>query len=308
MSKAANQSDRWNYTVKQLQLRHPETNALIPQFGNFREDTGECLGVASEQYGLIQNSELLDAAHNALQTKGLSGYSERTIVTSNGARFYTEFTFANKQLATSVGDIFGYKLTLKNSFDRSMRAAISLGFMRLTCLNGASTLEKEFAATRKHSSKVSVDFLAGAIDKAIDNGHQALRVYDSMAGVDITDEQGVNVLNQLVIADALSGSLRDDIQVLWLNPRRQEDKARNLYNLYNAVTEHLTHQVAASRYEYADKVSNSILVRLVNAARHPDRLAKLIIPVPAPAVQVTVDTTPIAAAAGANVIEAEIVG
>lgn len=308
MSKAANQSDRWNYTVKQLQLRHPISNALIPQFGNFREDTGECLGVTSEQYGLIQNAELLDAAHAALDAKGLSGYSERTLVTGNGQRFYTEFTFANKQLATAVGDVFGYKLTLKNSFDRSMRAAIALGFMRLTCLNGASTLEKEFAVTRKHSSNVTVDFLGKAIDNAIDNGAHALRVFDTMAGVAISDEQGVNVLNQLVIADALSGSLRDDIQTLWLNPRRQEDRARNLYTLYNAVAEHLTHQVAASRYEYADKVSNSILVRLVNAARHPDRLAKLVIPVPTDAVTVTVDTAPMAAVAGASVIEAQIVG
>ena len=308
MSKQANQSDKWNYTVAQLQLRHPITNALIPQFGNFREDTGECLGVTSEQYGLIQNGTLLDAAHAALEAKGLSGYTERTLVTSNGARFYTEFTFANKQLASAVGDVFGYKLTLKNSFDRSMRAAIALGFMRLTCLNGASTLEKEFAVTRKHSTNISVDFLGKAIDHAIDNGASALRVYDTMAQAAITDEQGVNILNQLVMADALSGSLRDDISTLWLNPRRVEDKARNLYNLYNAVTEHLTHQVAASRFEYADRVSNNILVRLVNAARHPDRLAKLVIPVPTEAVQVHVDTAPVAAAVGANVVEAEIVG
>lgn len=308
MSKQANQSDRWNYTVAQLQLRHPLTNAPIPQFGNFREDTGECLGVTSERYGLIQNHELLNAAHAALDAKGLSGYTERTIVTAGGSRFYTEFTFANKQLATAVGDVFGYKLTLKNSFDRSMRAAFALGFLRLTCLNGASTLEKEFAATRKHSSNVTVDFLAGAIDKAITNGSSALKVYDTMAQAAITDEQGVNVLNQLVIADVLSGSLREDIKMLWLAPRRQEDKARNLYNLYNAVTEHLTHQVSGPRFEYADRVSNNVLMRLVNAARHPDRLAKLVIPVPAEAVQVHVDSAPVAAAIGANIIEAEIVG
>lgn len=308
MSKQANQSDRWQFNVAQLQLRHPLTGGLIPQFGNFREDTGECLGVTSEQYGLIQNGELLDAAHAALDAKGLSGYTEKIVTAGNGARFYAEFTFANKQLATAVGDVFGYKLTLKNSFDRSMRAALALGFMRLTCLNGASTLEKEFAATRKHSSKVTADFLGAAIDKAIDNGQNALRVFDQMAQIVLPDEMGVNVLNQLVVADVLSGSLRESIKTLWLAPRRQEDKARNLYNLYNAVTEHLTHQVARERFEYADKVSNNVLLRLVNAARHPDRLAKLILPVPAADVQITVDTAPVAVAAGVPVIEAEIVG
>lgn len=307
MSKQANQSDNWNYRVAQIQLRHPVLGTPIPQFGNFREDTNECLGITSEQYGLIQNADLLEAAHAALDAKGLSDFTEKTIVTAGGSRFFTEFTFANKQLANEVGDIFGYKLTLKNSFDRSMRAAFQLGFMRLVCKNGASTLEKEFAVTRKHSSRVTVDFLGAAIDNALNNGSNALRIYDSMAHAAITDEQGANILNQLVLADALSGSLRDDITTLWLNPRRNEDKARNLYNLYNAVTEHLTHQVASARFEYADKVSNGILMRLVNASRHPDRLARLVIPVPTEAVEVHVDSAPVAAALQANVIEAQIV-
>lgn len=308
MSKEANQSDKWDYAVVQLQMKHPITGRLLPnEYGNFRTDTDECIGRTSDQYGLIQNKQLLEAAHIALEKKGLAGYTEKTLVTGNGRRFFTEFTFANKQLASAVGDVFGYKLTLKNSFDRSIRAAIALGFLRLTCLNGASTMEREFNVTRKHSANVTIDFLGDAIDKAIDGGAQALKVYDAMAKVELPDELGVNVLNQLVVADVLSGSLMEDIQTLWLNPRRPEDKARTLYSLYNAVTEHLTHKVEAERYEYAAKVNNSVLVRLVNAARHPDRLAKLILPVPTELVSVTVDGAPMANAVDANVIEAEVV-
>jgi hypothetical protein len=302
MSKQANQSDQWKFKVEQLQLRHPITGKPIPQFGNFREDTGECLGVTSEQYGLIQNEDLLSAAHAALDTRGLTGFTEKVIVAGNGARFYSVFQFANKQLASAVGDIFGYQLTLKNSFDRTMRAAFQLGFLRLTCLNGASTLEKEFNVTRKHSTNVTVDFIGAAIDKALENGQNALYIYDQMANVAIDDDQGVNILNQLVATDVLSGTLRESIKTLWLAPRRAEDKARNLYNLYNAVTEHLTHQVSRERFEYADKVSNNVLLRLVNAARRPDRLAKLILPVPAD-VTVTVDAAPVANAAEAGVID-----
>jgi hypothetical protein len=308
MSKQANQSDVWNYTVAQLQLKHPLTDKHIPQFGNFREDTGECLGVTSEQYGIIQNADLLGAAHEALIAKGLVGFTERNLVTANGARFFTEFTFADKQLATDVGDVFGYRLTLKNSFDRSMRAAVQLGFLRLTCKNGASVLEREFNVTRKHSSRVTVDFLGDAIDKAISQGSDALKVYDQMAKVEVSDEQGKNVLDQLVMIDALSGSLRDAIATLWLNPKRAEDKARTLYNLYNAVTEHLTHEVSQTRFEYADKVSNGILLRLVNAARHPDKLAKLIIPVPEETIQVHVDATPVVEALQVGTLETQIVG
>lgn len=309
MSKQASQSQNWDFTVSQLQLRHPISNQpLHGQYGNFRDDTGKCLGTTSEQYGIIQNKTLLDAARAAMDQRNLTGYTERILSTgSAGERFFAEFTFANKQMATAVGDIFGFKLTLKNSFDRSIRAAMALGMLRLTCLNGASTMDNDFSVTRKHSANVSVDFVGKAIDKAMANVETALTVFDNMARVAISDEQGVNVLNHLVNSDVLSGSLRDCIKTLWLAPRRQEDKARNLYNLYNAVTEHLTHQVSKERYEYSEKVSGNVLLRLVNAARNPEKLGKLIVPVPAPEVKITIDAEPVANAMQVGVLDAEMV-
>jgi len=309
MSKQASQSNKWQFTVTQRQLPSPIAGkGPLPFYGNFRDDTGACLGVTTEQYGIIQNEVLMNAAYAALEARGLTDYSQKILVTGDaGQRFYAEFTFANRQLACDVGDVFGYRLTLRNSFDRSIRAAFTLGFLRLTCKNGASTLEKEFGATQKHSTNVNVDFVGKAIDLAMARAKDALKVYDAMANVPVSDEQGVNILNQFVLIDALSGSMRDSIKTLWLAPRRAEDKARNLYTLYNAVTEHLTHQVADSRFEYADKVSSNILLRLVNVSRSADKLAKLILPVPAPNVAVTVDAAPIATATNATVIEAEVV-
>lgn len=308
MSKQAPQSKNYQFTVSQQALIH--ANKPTGFFGNFREDTGECLGITSEQYGIVQNSDLLNAARQALDSRGLSGYDESVVVAGKGERFYASFTFRNRQLASAVGDVFGYQLTLQNSFDRSLRAAMLLGFLRLTCLNGAATLEKEFGVNRKHSNAISVDFIAKAIDLALAKGQEAMAVFDRMALAAITDEQGQNALKQLELAGALSGTLRQSIETLWLAPRRQEDKARNLYNLYNAVTEHLTHQVKPTRYEYAGKVSNQVLLRLVNASRNPAALGKLILPVPKDIeTTVTVDAEPIAIAVGGSgsVIIPEIV-
>jgi hypothetical protein len=299
MPREAKQSQDYKFNVVQLQLRHPVTNAPIKQYGNFREDTGACLGVTSDEYGIMQNNDLLSAAVAALEARGLKDYKQKVIVTGEGERMYASFSFANKQIANAVGDIFGYTLTLKNSFDRSLKAALALGFLRLTCLNGASTIEKEFAINRKHSSSISPEFVGAAIDQALANGQKALGVFDKLAATGITDEQGVNVLKQLEAAKLLSGTLRQSMETLWLAPRRAEDKARNLYNLYNAVSEHLTHQVAESRFEYANEVNNSVLLKLFNAARKPEYLGKLILPLPtSDDVTVTVDTAQIAQAAG----------
>jgi hypothetical protein len=284
MSRQSTQNNNYGFTVVQEQLTHKGRG--LPLFGNFRTDTGEFLGAASENYGLVQNTELLDAARTALDTRGLTGYREKVIVADKGQRMYAEFSFQNKQLASAVGDVFGYVLRMKNSFDRTLRASFELGMLRLACLNGAATMEKEFGINKKHSSGVSVQFIAEAVDKAINKGQDAIKVYDQLATVPITDQQGDLILRNLELRKLLSGSLRECIRARWLNPSRNEDKARNIYNLYNAVTEHLTHVVAAERYEYAQKTNNNVFLALVNAARQADNLAALLKPIESDAIEV----------------------
>lgn len=290
MSRQANQSDNYQFNVFQKQLTNPVNGQPLDFYGNFRDDNNECLGITSEQYGIIQNTELMDSARQALELRDMRDYTEKVTVTGNGARFYSRFEFRNKQLANNVGDIFGYVLTLKNSFDRTLRAAIELGFLRLVCSNGMATMEKEFSVTRKHSYKISVDFLGEAIDNAIANGPTALKAYDDMARIELGDLQGLNVLDNLVSEKVLSGSLAANIKPLWLSPRRNEDKARNLYNLYNAVTEHASHVVRTDRFEYAEKVSGNVLLQFVNATRKPEKLARLVQPVKIPLPIIDVET------------------
>ena len=74
--------------------------------------------------------------------------------------------------------------------------------------------------------------------------------------------------------------VRDGIVKIWDNPTHQEDEARNLWNLYNATTQHLTHAVNDDRFEYSNTVSSNVLRRLRGAASSPNRLAQLVTSVP----------------------------
>jgi hypothetical protein len=274
MARPAEQSLAWDYRVQQVRYTNPVSGKPSIFFANVREDTGEELGVTSEQYGLVQNSELMDVAHAALEKAGLKGFNQRVIVTGGGSRVFAEFEFGNKTEQTQVGDIFGYQLRMKNSFDRSLRAAVELFFKRLACKNGMATLERESSMNQKHSQKINVDFVAKAIDRVLGKGHDAMLVYRILMDKEIDNEKGCNILKHL----ELSEKLREEIQTLWLNPRRELDKPRNLYSLYNAATEHLTHKVEGERYEYANKLSHGILFALVNAARNKDTFSKIIVP------------------------------
>ena len=278
MARKANQSTEWDYIVKQVPMPHPLTGQPSNYLANVRTDNNEILGVTSEHYGLVQNSELIGVALEALQKTGLTGYEQSIVVTDGGARVFAEFTFKQKLLANAVGDKFGYKFVIKNSFDRSIRAALELGFLRLICTNGMSTMEKEYSEQRKHSNRISVDFIAKAVESAMKRGPEALKIFERLAERSIDDEKGVIILTNLEKKGYLSTVLRENIETVWLSPNRPEDKERNLYNLYNAVTEYLTHKVAPERYEYAQRTSASVLSTLVGAASKPDFFAKLILP------------------------------
>lgn len=282
MSKNASQSEQWKFNVSQLQLKHPVTGNLLPgQYGNFRDDTAQCVGVTSDHYGIIQNTTLVDAAREAFASRGLAVTSERILTTGEGGRkFYAQFTFGNRTLATRVGEVFATVLTLTNSFDRSSRAAFQLGFLRLACLNGAATLTKDFAVTQKHSSNVDIAFIGRSVASCLAKSGNALEVFDELGDVEIDDIQGENILSQLVVRKVMTASLKAQVLAKWQNPTRAEDKERNLHNLYNAVTDHLTHDVAGQRFEYARKTSSHILENLVRAVRNREYMGQLLLPPP----------------------------
>ena len=143
-----------------------------------------------------------------------------------------------------------------------------------------TTMEKEFGMTRKHSSNVEIVFIGDALDKATGSFHKAAQGFSVLGERDITQDQGRNILNQLGKSKVLSNVVRDGILKVWENPTHEEDEARNLWTLYNAATQHLTHEVSPDRFEYANTVSSNVLRRLRGAAENSDKLNRLVVAVP----------------------------
>jgi hypothetical protein len=284
MARPSNENDNWNYEVEQVALLVKRGAKFEPSgfYGNMRKDNGVVLGTTTDQYAIIQNKKIMDAARKALAKVGLTTAHERITVAGGGARLFVDYEFRQKTMAKAVGDAFGYRLRIKNSFDRTIRFGVDLAFMRLVCTNGMETLEREFTVDKKHAGDVDdvkkVDYLAKAMEVAIARAPQALLVYSNLQNVPVTNEQGLTILSHMEASDVISGKIREGVEALWLKPTRKEDMARNLYNLYNAATDFLTHTVGVERYEYSINTSRDFLVRLNGAALHKDKLQKLITP------------------------------
>jgi len=249
-------------------------------FSNQRADSGHTVGVTSEKYGLVKNSELVDMAREGFKANGLQDYDEQLFVAREGSRFYGVYDFKNEVSAVPrKGDEIGMRFTLNNSYDRSCRVGMSIGMLRLVCTNGMTSLENEQGMTARHSSTVTLGSIADAIDGAIAGFHRSVDNLAAMNDREITHDQGIIILNNLAQKKVLSESLKDSIEFVWNSPKYEEDKARNLYNLYNATTQHLTTDVAPQRWEYSQKVDRGVLGRLSQAAHSSDSFDTLILPI-----------------------------
>lgn len=292
MAQNIKQTSKFDFTVESVpQYMTMPDGTYVPTgfIANRRADNFAVLGCVTDRYGVVQNADLISAAEDAFAAKSMSDFNRTVIVTGEGERMYAVYDFKNHVKKLAVGDEVGMRLTVQNSFDGGLRASFALGMRRLVCLNGMTVLEREVSMTRKHSSGVSVKFIAEALEKAILMWNKSTQVFDRLASVTITPIQGANILAQLEEAGALSGKLREAILGIWNAPTYREDHARNLYNLYNAATQHLTHNVAASRFELSTRVSDAVLNALNRAARNPDAFAKLVAPVAVPALSVSVN-------------------
>ena len=279
MPKVPTQTSDYDFTVEQVPLFDAQ-GRRTGFFGNQRTDNGTILGVTSERYGIQNNAPLIERAEEAFNDQGLGDFEREVIVTGDGQRMRAVYDFKNQikpREDRKKGDNMGLRLTVQNSFDRSLRVSFAMGVLRLVCTNGMTSLEREQSMTKKHSSGNGLDFLGEALSKAIGSWDKALLTYNQLEAVEIEQQQGLNALHNLAKAGAISDRMAGAVSKIWNNPTYTEDEGRNLYNLYNAVTEHLTREVEGTRYELAERVNQKVLSRLDQAARSGAKKDKLLL-------------------------------
>lgn len=288
MARQTRQSNVWDFGVEQVPageiLTSTGTRCKPRGFFNVRTDTGEAIGYTADKYGLIQNRDVVGAAEEAFDSlkSELGEFSRSMIVTGNGEKLYATYDFKDRTKALKVGDDVGMRLTVQNSFDKTLRLSFAVGALRLICTNGMTTMEKDVSMTSKHSLNISTAFITKAVDTALKRFNSACGVFDKMATIKVDQLQGINMLNRLEKAKVISGTVRKGIAGIWSSPNFKADADRTLWNLYNAGTEYLTHNVQGERFEYAHKTSAGLLSNFNRMATKG--LGEWINPLPAEAV------------------------
>jgi hypothetical protein len=244
-----------------------------------RLDTGEVLSPVTKDYGIVQNGVCIDKVRDTFSTRpDLGDYEESISILNGGRQMRARYTFKNHTIKIpKVGDELGLRLTVNNSFDRSLRVSFTMGMLRLVCLNGMTSIDEEFGLTRKHSAKFDVSFIQGALDSALD-GFTAFgkegNILTKMAETNVTQEQGLSILQNLTKKNVISEISREGIAQVWNNPRA-EDKGRNVYNLLNASTDFITHQLEGGKYQLAERTTANVTRWMEKATKRRNVLETL---------------------------------
>lgn len=264
------QSSVFNYNVEQVPMltRHGETR----WFGNMRTDTNEVLGVVSDRYEPAQNADLFGMAEGLFKNKDMGDFNSKFVVTHGGARARALYKFPKLGIKVKGQDLT-FALKVQNSFDGSLRASFVVGLFRLICSNGLTMPHKTINLSQKHTSTLSIDLMSRGLDKALSDFHTSAPLFERLADTRIDQKLGEVILDTLVARKI--GGLTDrqvgGIKAIWANPTHREDGERNLFNLYNAVTQHLTHEVENNtpkpRFELAERINTGVMAEFARAVR-----------------------------------------
>ena len=282
----------WDYTVEKIPVFDENGKAVKGEFMHRRVDTGQVLKVGvSKDYNVVNNRDIVNPVQEVLADLGLEPTKVSHYVMGGGARYKARFEFKDTQIELpKVGDAMGFRLDLDNSFNLMHRIRTMGGGLRLVCTNGMTTLDKEHGISCKHSNKFSVKNIVHAVEDALE-AFQDLGKADNpftlMASREVTQEQGLNILQNLTSKGTISEVRREGIARIWNGPDYREDEARNLYNLLNSVTQFTTHEVAETNFEMSERLTNNVTKQLLKAAREESHLNALWTPAESDTVVVT---------------------
>lgn len=135
---------------------------------------------------------------------------------------------------------FSFAVGLRNGHDKCIRAGLAVGMGVGVCSN--LSFRGEIVIGRKHTTEILVDLpdlMTGAIAKLADkwNTQEAIVAKYKETGITITE--GNDLLVKCARAEVFPRSQFMDVADEWATPRHPEFNDRNLWSLFNCVTEHL---------------------------------------------------------------------
>jgi len=185
-----------------------ETGKEIPGFkANIREDTGDTLGIVSNQYQIVQNSEALDFV-NELPKEGDFKF-DRAGVFRGGKSIWVMGTLPKVNI---LGDDISNNVVFVNSHDGSSGVKVMMTPIRLICSNmiNFATRNANRIWSAKHTSRITTKLEEARYTLQLANNYiEALNEEaDVLASKKITDSEIEAIIDKMFPIDYMHDTPR----------------------------------------------------------------------------------------------------
>jgi hypothetical protein len=224
-------------------------NAII------RPDTSAVLGMVRSRYELLTHRESVDPFVDKLTSEGWD--VGRVQMERNGSTVCVELTNKEGMKPVQKGDLVGRRLTIRNSYDGMSSVSAELGAIRLVCKNG-------LVAPDGKVTRMRFNHISNVFEKLEEAGHEYARIFDAMldsyrglAETIVSPEIAERLLKEVV------GQRKLELVTGYWMAGTGSDGRPTAWNLYNAVTEYLTHAFEGT-VDTRDFKSRQMLNLLIN--------------------------------------------
>ena len=176
------------------------------------------------------SNEVRDAAENILT--GFHFTKEEYMLNGTGFQMWGHHTYTK-----SSDDEFGLSVVFRNSYDKSLSVAMSIGVVDMSTNN--LMINGDLIFFRKHTNKIHEDLvplIRRVIKTQKDNYNKSFETIDTLKNTDLCDDEAYKLMGLLYGHKVLTPTQLVVVRKEWEGTRIEQFKTRNLWSFYNACT------------------------------------------------------------------------
>ena len=210
------------------------------------ESNKQPIGIVSDKYKVVSNVEIFDAFCKSVEASNIDAEGAEVSVSfsPNGARTLVDFRFPSECFSVDGDDSKTIlNIAALNSFDGSTRYLTKAGGFRMKCLNGQLVGDIAGAYSSTHTPRLDVAEGARKVIRMVQEFNAAKGYWGKM----LQHEIGIHTVHEVICdflgldADAEKQSREySKVFSLWLDYKME--LGSNVYALYNALTDYVTHK------------------------------------------------------------------
>lgn len=205
---------------------------------NIEKDKLSC--IASKHYKIIQHKNLVENVADALQRLNLRTKAK---IRNSGNRIIVDLNFVDSKINVKKGEEFFTGLRIVNSYDKTTGVMILPQLVRLACSNGmVYNVGYVKSMNIKHNQNISESFYQ-ITKKIINDMVNSNDKFKELVEKSLIDSVEWEILDKIMENLFKTEKHREQIQEILY--KKKLDKISR-WNLYNAVTEYVTHNGALS--------------------------------------------------------------